>query len=87
MNTPAHWKRALRVQWMPNVIRDERRVCLTRIRWEHGTPGDGVGHSNKVSVSLMAGFRVGIDREYQAWTYWLGPLRIRWVRAWGGIIP
>jgi hypothetical protein len=85
--TPAHWKSPIRVQWLPNLIREERRICLTRVRWEHGTPGDGVGHSNKVSVSLCASFRFGIERGYERWIYRIGPLRIHWLRAWGGIIP
>lgn len=34
----------------------ERRLCLTRIRWEHGKPGvaiaDGGGYSAKLSISI-----------------------------------
>lgn len=46
-----------RVQLMPNVIRSERRICLTRVCWESIKPmchPPGVPHqaSHKLSVSL-----------------------------------
>jgi hypothetical protein len=62
----------MRIQKLPNLIRGERRLCLTRIRWETGKVGDGKGYSNKVSISLQL-----------KWP----PLRIHRVRSYGGVFP
>ncbi len=61
----------VRVQWIPNFIHSEKRLCLTRIRWENGKPGFG-GYSSKLSISLCLA--------------WL-PIRIKLVRSYGGMYP
>lgn len=48
------------IQWWPNLVPKEWRVCLFRACWDHGTPGDGKGYSRKVSVSLCL-------RPYEMW--------------------
>ncbi len=90
----------MRVQWKPNYIKPERRLCLTRLRWEtNGGPnGKPVGgHSNEVSVSLvflLADLWVGAfwKTELWGWTLYLClipcfPLRIHRKRSYGGRFP
>jgi hypothetical protein len=82
------------VQWRPNLIRREKRLVLTRIYWNRGTPGDGVGYSTKVSLSLCWAWYdlwVGlfIHRELHGAILYLCllpcvPIRIHWQRAYGG---
>lgn len=56
----------MRIQWLPNLVRSERRLCLTRLRWETGTGptyrmSDGQvaravwpnGYSQKLSISIQ----------------------------------
>lgn len=87
--------RSLRFQPAPNVIRRERRICLTRIAWERGSPGDGKGYSTEVSISLcwkpeMAFFGVyhRPDGAYYRLVYLclipFFPVRIHWTRSYGG---
>jgi len=87
----------MRVQWQPNVIGRERRICLTRLRWEHGAVGDGAGYSVKVSASLCLephDMWIGLfwRRGWQEWTAWLClvpcfPLRVHYQRSYGGRFP
>lgn len=86
-----------RVQWMPNLVCSENRICLTRIRWERGTVGDGKGYSSKLSVSLIWEPRdiwIGLywDTSVNATVWYLCllpclPLRFKLVKSWGGIFP
>lgn len=88
----------VRVQWKPNLVRYEKRICLTRIRWERGAVGvAGGGYSAKLSVSLCwvpqdlwvgAFWRKGDG----GWSLWLCvlpclPLRVKLVKSYGGIFP
>jgi hypothetical protein len=87
----------MRIQWLPNVVRGERRICLTRIRWERGIVGDGQGYSCKLSLGVKFEPRdtyVGL-----AWfggsSGWLAhvcvlpclPLRVNFVKSYGGRFP
>lgn len=91
----------LRIQWIPNLIRSERRICLTRIRWERGAPGTG-GYSAKLSISLCfmpEDFWIGVfwkrrtknELTHRGTIYLclfpMLPLRIKLIKTWGGIIP
>jgi hypothetical protein len=86
--------RRFRVQWKPNLIPPERRLVLTRVYWNRGTPGDGKGYSAKVSLSLCWSWRrpyVGlhVQRERYGWIAWLCllpcvPLRVHLLRSYGG---
>jgi len=86
-----------RIQWKPNYIPSEKRLCLTRIRWERGTVGDGKGYSSKLSVSLILEPRdvwVGLYWKCDTFTktVWLCllpclPIRIKLHKSWGGIFP
>lgn len=86
-----------RVQWIPNLVRYENRICLTRIRWERGTVGDGKGYSSKLSVSLIWEPRdiwIGLywDTSVNAKVWYLCllpclPIRFKLVKSWGGIFP
>ena len=44
--------RRFAVQCRPNWIGPEKRLVLTRLYWNRGTPGDGKGYSVKLSLSL-----------------------------------
>lgn len=86
---------------MPNLVPSEKRICLTRIRWEKGEVGTSDtrrGYSAKLSLSLcfvprdawIGAFwkRVSIFE----WCMWVClipcfPLRIKLVKSWGGIYP
>lgn len=94
---PSPWYRP-RVQWRPNWMGQERRLCLTRIRWERGTPGiPGGGYSAKLSLSLQFMPRdwvLGIKWKPELWGFiaslFLLPclsLRVHLKRSYGGIIP
>lgn len=98
----SHVRHFPRIQWKPNFIKSEKRLCLTRIRWETGTVGDGKGYSSKLSISLMWEPRdmwVGLFWDKKVWTTsvpertWYFclipclPIRLKLVRAWGGIFP
>ena len=83
------------MQKRPNVISRERRICLTRIRWERGTVGDGRGYSASLSFSLCFEPRdlwVGLywsKGEIYNWFGWLClipclPLRIHFQKSYGG---
>lgn len=86
--------RRFAIQKWPNYIRNERRLCLTRIKWNRGTPGDGKGWSSKLSISIQFVPRdmwLGLftKKELFAWTAWLClipcfPVRIRKVVSYGG---
>lgn len=91
----------MRVQWVPNIVWSERRICLTRIRWEMGKVGDGHGTSNKISFSLAFKPKylclgVVCAPRQDAWSQFQKAfyivflpalaLRINITRAWGGII-
>jgi hypothetical protein len=91
-----------RVQWRPNVVAYEKRICLTRIRWENGIVGDGKGYSAKLSVSLCfvpEDFWIGIfwkrrtekELSHRGSLYLclvpMFPIRIKLIKSWGGIIP
>lgn len=91
----------MRIQWIPNLVRSERRICLTRLVWEMGKVGDGKGTSNKVSFSLAFKpkyFCVGIvaATRQEAWSQFQKAiyivflpciaLRINITRAWGGYL-
>lgn len=87
----------MRMQLRPNLIREQRRLCLTRLRWERGTVGDGEGYSVKLSLSLGWKWQdlwVGlfIKPEYTGWIAYLCllpclPIRIHYQRSYGGIFP
>lgn len=89
----------VRIQWWPNLVRAEKRICLTRIRWESGGPVGvrGGGCSNKLSVSV-------IWEPRDAWVglYWnktrsetsvyvcilpFLPIRFKHIQSWGGVFP
>ena len=92
----------MRIQWVPNIVKGERRICITRIRWENGKVGDGIGYSAKLSVSLCF-----ISEDFWIGAFWkrrqpkevtdrgtlyfclipMLPLRVKLVKSWGGIIP
>ena len=60
-------------------------ICLFRVFWERGEPGDGFGYSNKLSFGLSPRW-FGWVRE--SWSvdfelYLLG-LRIHYARSYGG---
>jgi hypothetical protein len=86
----------MRIQKVPNMIWDEKRLCLTRLRWERGPVGFG-GTSNKVSISIQLkpqDLWVGAfwKRSEGGWTVWICllpclPIRIHWVKSYGGIYP
>lgn len=95
---PASKERRIRIQWKPNIVGSERRICLTRIRWENGTPGDGKGYSSKLSVSLVFEPRdiwMGLywnkpsQRECAAWMCLIPcfPIRIQLLKSYGGRFP
>lgn len=97
MTTPSTEK-PIRIQWLPNLVPQERRVCLTRIRWETGAVGDGKGYSSKLSVSLILEPRdlwIGLFWEAKgtherSWYLCLIPclpIRFKLVRSFGGIFP
>ncbi len=87
----------MRIQKRPNVVcfgRD-RRLVLTRLRWENRIRRITV--SNKLSISIC-----WEPRDLWVGVYWTTllhelevficilpclPLRLRWVRSWGGIFP
>lgn len=87
----------MRIQWKPNLWPDQRRLILTRIRWERGTVGDGKGYSAKLSISLQydprawwAGFSIVPHSE--GWTFFFGLffpvyLRVKMFRIYGGRFP
>ncbi len=88
--------RKFRLQWRPNFIGPERRLCLTRVYWNRGTPGDGKGYSTKISVSLCWRWRLffvgaffppqtSLD-DTMLWLCLLPclPIRIHLLRSWGG---
>jgi hypothetical protein len=90
----------MRIQWKPNVIRKQKRICLTRLRWETGKPGDGKGYSNKLSISLCwvpgdiwVGVYIRPKRSlcYERFIYICVipclPIRIHKMKAYGGIFP
>ncbi len=93
----------VRVQWIPNLVRSEKRICLTRIRWERGQVGvAGGGYSAKLSVSLCF-----VPEDFWTGVFWkrrmkdelthrgtlyvclipMLPLRFKLIKSWGGIIP
>lgn len=81
------------MQWKPNLMYDEHRLCLTRICWNRGVPGDG-GCSYKVSVSICWKWQdlwVGMFIRPELWGFiaWICvipclPIRIHFKRAYGG---
>lgn len=93
--------KAVRVQYIPNLVSSENRICLTRIRWESGgRPGlDRGAYSAKLSISLCfvpEDFWVGAfwktKSVHEPFTLWVClipflPIRFKMVRAFGGIIP
>lgn len=94
----SHVRHFPRIQKWPNYIKSEKRLCLTRIRWETGTVGDGKGYSSKLSISVLWEPRdmwVGLfwDVKSQGERSWYLclipclPIRFKLVRAWGGIFP
>lgn len=90
-------KKKLRIQWIPNWVKSERRLCLTRIRWERGKVGDGKGYSCKLSVSLIWEPRdiwIGLfwDKKHSERTWYLCllpllPIRFKLLKSFGGIFP
>lgn len=95
--------RALRVQWIPNLIRSERRICLTRIRWTivggYHLPEGPFLRSFKLSISIVFEPRdlwIGLFRKHSSEiesSFWyvcllpMIPIRFHLKRAWGGIFP
>lgn len=89
----------LRIKWKPNFFPSERRIVLTRIRWENGPVGvPNGGSSNKLSVSLCfvpqdlwigAFWKRESDASCILWICLLPclPIRIHLVRSWGGVFP
>jgi hypothetical protein len=83
-----------RVQWIPNFISCERRLCLTRICWNTGKVGNGVGYSSKLSVSVIFEPRdiwVGVwwDRKGDTRSVYVClipclPIRFKLIRSYGG---
>src|SRR4051794_10057978 len=80
----------------------QKRICFSRIRWESGVPGDGVGHSNKLSISVcwkpqdlwVGAYFEGPKHQSSSDRFTLYvciipclPIRIKHVRSYGGIIP
>ena len=54
------------MQWWPNIVRKQWRICLSRICWDIGTPGISPGYSCKFSLSLCfrpREFWIGIRTE------------------------
>jgi|SRR5947209_147364 len=86
--------RRFAVQWRPNLIPPERRLVLTRIYWNRGTPGDGKGYSAKFTVSLCWQWRdlwvgLSLKPERAGWIAWLCllpclPIRFHLLRSYGG---
>lgn len=83
-----------KIQWKPNLISKENRICLTRICWNHGIVGDGVGYSRKISISIcwkLQDFWVGafwLRGHYELFT-WICfipcvPIRIHSMTSYGG---
>lgn len=91
-----------RVQFPPNLVklRDDLRLCLTRIRWERIerlTENYSGICSNKLSVSICwvprdlwigAFWKPGCVPGYPG-TLWICvlpclPIRFHWVKSWGG---
>lgn len=87
----------MRIQWKPNLIREQSRVCLTRLRNESGQVGDGKGYSWMLSLSLCWAWRdvwIGayIKPESNGWIVYLCvlpclPIRLHYQRSYGGIYP
>jgi hypothetical protein len=91
----------MRIQWKPNCLPRERRICLMRLRWERGTVGDGKGYSVKLSISIGWKFQdmwVGLFwrrhdcNPSHGWIAWLCllpclPIRVSCQRSYGGIHP
>lgn len=94
------FKIPLRIQFPPNLIWAERRLCLTRIRWENGVFGvRGGGYSAKLSISLCF-----VPEDLWVGVFWkrrlkkevtnrgtvficlipMLPIRIKLVKTWGG---
>lgn len=90
---PRHDRR-FAIQWRPNLIRKERRLVLTRVYWNWGTPGDGKGVSCKVSVSLCWKWQdlwIGLCLKPELWGFIAYlcllpclPIRVHLKRAYGG---
>ena len=86
--------RRFAIQKRPNLIPPERRLVLTRIYWNRGTPGDGKGYSTKVSLSLCFQWKmlwIGLSVEPELWGCIVHlcllpclPIRIHWKRSYGG---
>jgi hypothetical protein len=86
--------RKWQVQWKPNYIPPEKRLVLTRVYWNRGTPGDGRGCSYKVSVSLCWNWKylwtgVLVKPESYGRIVWFCllpclPLRVHFMRSYGG---
>ena len=62
----------------------ERLFRLIVFKWNVGVPGDGKGHSNKLSFAISPYF-FKFDKELWGWCLTLLFLRIHKKRAWGGI--
>lgn len=87
-------ERRLAIQLKPNWMPGESRLCLTRLYWNRGTPGDGKGYSSKVSVSIQWKWQdlwVGAfwKRGLHEWHLWICllpclPIRIHRVTSYGG---
>jgi hypothetical protein len=85
---------AVRIQWTPNVVGSESRICITRIRWETNRHLIGIapgGWSNKVSVSLFYklkyAFRLGKKKCEGGVEYWIPFVRVKHIKSAGGIFP
>lgn len=84
----------MQIQQTPNLIWSERRLCLTRIYWDHGVVGDGNGYSASLSLSLCFEPRdmwIGLywTKGWKEWFAWLClipclPLRIHFHKSYGG---
>jgi hypothetical protein len=91
----------MRIQWLPNVILQQRRICLTRLRWERGVVGDGHGYSAKLSISLcwkLQDMWIGVFwrrhdcNPTNGWLAWFCllpclPIRLSYQRSYGGTFP
>ena len=93
--SPNHLSRRFRLQLMPNLIRPERRLVLTRIYWNTGAwrPNGSTFCSHKLSISVCWKWQdlwVGLFIKPELWGFILYlclipclPIRIHFKRSYG----